>query len=105
MTAAQRVDVRAWLDEYSDTLVMGDESNRLLVMEGFDDCIVGVGERFCSAGVEQFVVYDKSKVLAKLVSQGMTEEEAVEFHEYNQACAYHGPHTVCFVDFPTERTE
>jgi hypothetical protein len=57
--------VRAWLDQYSDDNVMGDDSNGLLVMDGF-------------------------------------EEEAVEFHQFNQLGAWVGDHTPAFIDTPEE---
>lgn len=89
--------MRAWVDEKSDENVMGDESNGLLVMDGYDDCIVGIVWQFNRA----FVLYDRQKVIAKLMKQdGMTEEEAWEFHEFNQASAWVGDHTPAFLDTP-----
>ena len=38
----------------------GDDD--LLFMDGFDDCIIGVMERY---GMEPIVIYDKGKVIAK----------------------------------------
>jgi hypothetical protein len=66
----------------------------LLVMDGFDDCILGVGTRF---GSESFVIYDYDRVIAKLQSHGMTYDEAVEYHEFNQLGAYVGDHTPAFM--------
>lgn len=66
----------------------------LLLMDGFDDCILGVGTRF---GSEQFVIYDYDRVIATLQSQGMTYDEAVEYHEFNQLGAYVGEHTPGFI--------
>ena len=94
MTGEQK---RAWLDQYSDDNVMGDDSNGLLCMDDFDDCIVGVAWQFGKS----FVVYDREKVLQKLMDRdGMTREEAEEFHSYNQAGAWHGDHTPAFLDTP-----
>ena len=59
-------------------------------MDGFDDCILGVASRF---GSEAFVIYDYDKVIAQLESYGMTYEEAVEYHEFNQLGAYVGERT------------
>jgi hypothetical protein len=66
----------------------------LLLMDGFDDCIIGICESF---GGESVVAYDYGKVIAQLESQGMTYEEAVEFHEFNQAGAYVGERTPVFI--------
>jgi len=35
-----------------------------LVMDGYNDCVIGILERF---GMESIVLYDKEKVLGKLV--------------------------------------
>jgi len=66
----------------------------LLIMDGFDDCILGVAARF---GSEQFVVYDYNRVIERLQSSGMTHDEAVEYHEFNQIGAYVGEHTPAFM--------
>ena len=81
---------REWIDE------MATETDaRLLVMDGFDDCIVGIVTQFQRA----FVVYDRAKVIAKLINeQGMTEDEAWEFHEFNQVGAFVGTSTPGFLD-------
>ena len=47
-----------------------------LVMDGFDDCIVGLLERF---GIpEPIVVYDRAKVIQKLVDNGIEDHEGAE---------------------------
>lgn len=89
--------VRAWLDRVSDERYNTDESNGLLVMDDFDDCIVGICHRFH----DSFVVYDEKKVIAKLMERdGMTEEEAREFHDFNQLGGWHGEHTPGFMELP-----
>jgi len=93
--------IRKFVDEYSDNFVQGDGSNGLLVMDDFDDCIVGVGQRF----TDHFVVYDLRKVLDKLMAQGMSEEEAIEFHEFNQLGAWVGPGTPVFLHLPPNESE
>ena len=67
----------------------------VMTMDGFDDCILGICERI---NQESIVAYDLQKVLAKLQKQGMTEEEAIEWHEYNQLGAWVGESTPCFID-------
>ncbi len=88
--------MREFVDAYSDEHVMGDESNGLLVMDGFDDCIAGVAHRFN----DTFVVYDLAKVLKKLMADGMTEEEAREYWGFNQLGGWHGEHTPAFLVTP-----
>ena len=76
---------------------VADEQERpLLKMDGYDDCIVGIGRRFN----DSFVVYDVDKVLERLMSAGMTMEEATEYFEFNQAGAWVGEGTPAFLQFP-----
>ena len=70
------------------------KSNNLLVMDGFDDCIEGV---VYGKMREMVVVYNREKVIHKLMSHGMTYEEAEEYHEYNQADAWMGDTTPMFI--------
>jgi hypothetical protein len=80
---------------------IADINSDLLLMDGYDDCICGIGTR---AGGEQFVVYDYAKVIAQNMSAGMTEEEAVEYFHYNQECAYVGEYTPAFIVLTHEIT-
>ena len=67
----------------------------LVVMDGYDDCILGVVERFGQAPV---VCYDKQLVLLQMATDsGMTEEEALEFFHFNQLGAWMGETTPCFL--------
>lgn len=66
-------------------------------MDGFDDCIVGIVHRHTQGPI---ICYDIEKVKEKLKSEGMTEEEAVEYMDYNQMCAWVGARTPCFLERP-----
>lgn len=66
----------------------------LIVIDGFDDCIIGAAERF---GSDLFAVYDLNKILAKLESQGMTEDEAMDFFCHNMVGSYLGDRTPAFM--------
>jgi hypothetical protein len=70
------------------------ETNELITMDGYDDCIAGIGSR---SGSGEYVVYDTDKVLQKLMDDGMTENEAMEFHHYNQQDAWVGLNTPGFI--------
>jgi hypothetical protein len=72
-----------------------DEDEGLVLMTGYDDCIAGVVSRY---GQPDIVCYDLAKVLAKLVADGMSEEEAREFFEFNQLGAWMGDATPCFIE-------
>ena len=71
------------------------QSNGLITMDGYDDCILGIGYR-CE--MEPYVVYDTNKIINKLMKDGMSWHEATDFHEFNQACAYVGPKTPGFIE-------
>jgi hypothetical protein len=86
-------DPRDFVDRFSQ-----ENDVELLVMDGFDDCIIGVGQRF----TDYFVVYDFKRVISKLMEDGMTYEEAVEFHEFNQVGAWVGPKTPVFLNTPED---
>ncbi len=77
--------------------MLGDDT-KALTMDGYDDCIAGVLERF---GMEPIIVYDKQRVIEKLMKV-MTDEEAYEFFEYNQLGAWMGDGTPGFISFATE---
>lgn len=72
------------------------EANEMLTIDGYDDCILGIGYRAGSS--DQYVVYDTKKIIDKLMNGGMSYDEAVEFHEFNQACAWWGGRTPGFVE-------
>ena len=73
---------------------MNDQETTQLKMDGFNDCIEGVVERF---GQNDIICYNKEKVIQKLMSDGGSYEEAVEYHEFNQLGAWLGDGTPCFI--------
>lgn len=66
-----------------------------LLLEGYDDCIIGVVER---SGQSPVVCYDKRLVLERLMQDGISREEAEEFFYYNQIGAWWGDGTPCFLN-------
>lgn len=71
-----------------------DLDPELLLMDGYDDCFVGLVYRF---GQEPIACYDRAKVIASL-AKDMPVEEAEEFFEFNQIGAWVGERTPCFID-------
>lgn len=76
--------MRDWLAEIDDTM---------LLMDGFDDCLIGYVEQF---GRPPIALYDRDKVIERLMEDGMTDEEAYEFYDFNQLGAYMGESTPAF---------
>lgn len=68
----------------------------LLFLDGYDNCIVGIVERF---GQPPIVCYNKTKILERLITDGCTPEEAEEYFEFNQLGASVGTSTPCFITF------
>jgi hypothetical protein len=66
----------------------------MMFADGFDDCIIGVCERY---GQVPIVAYDLNKVLASLVADGLTEEDALEHYYFNIIGAWVGDGTPCFI--------
>jgi hypothetical protein len=93
---------RRWINATADSV---------LVMDGYDDCIVGIVTRF---GQDPIVCYDREKVIAKLmkdfkagkkksgeaINNDQLYQEAEEFFEYNQIGAWMGNKTPCFIELP-----
>jgi hypothetical protein len=62
----------------------------LLFADGYDEAIIGIDNK-------GRIVYDASKVIDCLMKQGMDEDEAIDFYEFNIADAYVGENTPIFV--------
>jgi hypothetical protein len=65
-----------------------------LVADGFDEAIIGIGRQFN----KNLVIYDEDKCIEILMERdGMTDEEAIEFFEFNVVGAYVGEYTPIYV--------
>ena len=77
---------------------MEDEMNEgligMLQMDGYDDCVLGTVTRF---GMPSVLCYDLHKVIAKMVADGMDDEEAHEYFNYNMLGAWVGDGTPAFI--------
>ena len=65
----------------------------LLFADGFDEAIIGVAERI---GMEPVVAYDTNKII-EILSREMSEDEAVEYFEFNILGAYMGERTPIYI--------
>lgn len=65
----------------------------LLFADGFDEAILGVAERI---GMEAVVAYSTPKII-EILSRDMTEDEALEYFEFNILGAYVGERTPIFI--------
>ena len=63
----------------------------LILFDGFDDAILGLGQRYTQA---EGVVYSKQKMREILMSRDkMTYEDAEEYLSFNTYCLWAGEHT------------
>jgi len=88
--------------EYVKNLQMGEiKDNELtepvyIKADGFDDCLLGLGFRFGNRGT---LVYDQAKVIEKLMQDSnMSEEDALEYYEFNILGAFVGENMPIFVE-------
>ena len=66
--------------------------------DGFDDAIIGVGQR---CGQEDIVVYDQEKCV-DILAKDMPREDAIEYFEFNVLGSWVGEDTPIFVYKPSE---
>jgi hypothetical protein len=67
----------------------------LLTADGFDDALIGIGERI---NLDSVAVYDVDKCIDILMSRdGMSREEAVEFFDFNVKGSWVGEKTPIWV--------
>lgn len=63
----------------------------MLKADGLDEAIIGIGSR---CGQKDLIIYDIDKVIWILMQRdGMTDEEAVEFFEFNIQGSWQGEET------------
>jgi hypothetical protein len=72
-----------------------DCNEEALVMDGYDDAIIGMCHQF---GRPAVVAYDMGKVIGILMRMKMSREEAVEYFEFNQIGAWMGECTPVFIE-------
>ena len=74
-----------------------EENPEALLADGLDNALVGV---YRPRWTEELpiAVYSLTKTISELVEQGMDEEEAVEYFDYNIEGAYMGEYTPMFID-------
>jgi hypothetical protein len=73
----------------------GDDELLFIDPERFDAAIIGYVER---AGDGALVCYNKDKVIAILMEDGMDSDEASEYYYYNIFGAYVGDKTPVFLE-------
>jgi len=71
------------------------EEAQALLADGFEDALIGITENHHFRDVAVYDYDDAVDIL--MVRDGMSEEEAIEFMEYNVVSAYVGESTPVFI--------
>ena len=66
----------------------------MIMADGFDEAVLGVARQFN----QRHVAYSVEKGIEILMRDGMTEEEAIEYYEFNIVGAWVGQYTPVFVE-------
>ena len=78
--------------------VLEDDDSGALLIDGFDEAILGVCDAWDNGSHVCRIVYSGEKIIQKLMdTDGMDAEEAEEYCSYNIEGAYVGPHTPIIV--------
>jgi len=91
--SSQENELLKWIDETFEVIIYP---------KGFEDCIVGVGERF---GGPPMAALDIEKMLKKMEKEGMTREEAIEYFEFNILGAHVGEENPVYMHVPNFKVE
>jgi hypothetical protein len=81
------MNVKEYIEEYYP----GEE---IIIFDGLDDAFIGVGYQFNKA----LACYDREKIIDTLIKDGMTAEEAIEYHDFNIVGSYLGEGTPIIID-------
>ena len=63
----------------------------LLQADGFDDAVIGIEP------LSGKVIYDIDKMITVLISEGLSNEDAIEYLDYNVLNAYVGEQTPIYI--------
>jgi hypothetical protein len=81
---------------------LGNENPEALTADGFDEALIGICNRY---GQPAIAAYDEDKCIEILMTRdGMSQEEAREFFEFNVIGAFVGENTPCFTKLFTKIT-
>lgn len=75
--------------------ILSETNEDALVCDDLEDALIGIGESY---GKSPVAIYDIDKIIKIYMERdGMSEEEAREFFDYNVLGAYAGEHMPIFV--------
>jgi hypothetical protein len=63
----------------------------MYMIDGFDECLLGSANIWHTDGTKsERLIYSGEKILDRLIKSGLTQEEALEYIDYNIEGAYVG---------------
>jgi hypothetical protein len=71
------------------------KDQQFIKLDGFDECYLGVGESY---GENPALIYDYDQIIEKLQQDGMSNEEAKEYYDFNIIGAYIGEKMPIFLN-------
>ena len=78
--------------------VLEDENPEALLADNLDNALIGVYRPRWEDTDLPVAVYSVCKIISELVKDGMDEEEALDFYDYNIVGAYMGEFTPIYID-------
>jgi len=72
-----------------------DIEDEIMLADGFEDAYLGIGRQFTRV---PFAIYDRNKCIEILMKDGMSDEEAEEYFQYNVEGAWVGDNTPVFIE-------
>jgi hypothetical protein len=75
-------------------LILKDREESFLLADGLEEAFLGIGYQFTTP----IAIYSKKKAIQHFMEQGMDEEQAYEYFDYNVAGAYVGEQTPIFLE-------
>jgi len=73
---------------------LNEENPEALLADGFEKCLVGISYQY---GRPPLGCYDYNRCIKKLMKDGMNQDEAIEFFEFNTLGAWLGENTPVFI--------
>jgi hypothetical protein len=74
--------------------LLKEREESVMFADGLEEAFIGIGYQFHSP----VALYSKNKAIQCLIDQGMDEEQAYEYFDYNIAGSYVGDNTPIFLE-------
>jgi hypothetical protein len=76
------------------SLLLEDREESVLLADGLEEAFIGIGYQFNTP----IAIYSRNKAIQCLMAQGMDEEQALEYFDFNVIGSYVGEQTPIFLE-------